>query len=101
MPVLNRIGKIRKRNHALVTFDPAKILRAIKRGADSAGGFAPDYLPEINEKIWNGDVQVLTDSEFKIVRKMIELKEPLEQLVNNPHNFTSGKHFLPPEKIKI
>jgi len=52
MPVLNRIGKIRKRNHALVTFDPAKILRAIKRGADSAGGFAPDYLPEINEKIF-------------------------------------------------
>ncbi|MCK5245360.1 hypothetical protein KAR02_00565, partial [Candidatus Bipolaricaulota bacterium] len=52
MPVLNRIGKIRKRNHALVTFDPAKILRAIKRGANSAGGFAPDYLPEINEKIF-------------------------------------------------
>jgi len=52
MPVLNRIGKIRKRNHALVTFDPAKILRAIKRGADSAGGFAPDYMPEINEKIF-------------------------------------------------
>ncbi len=52
MPVLNRIGKIRKRNHALVTFDPSKILRAIKRGADSAGGFAPDYLPEINERIF-------------------------------------------------
>lgn len=52
MPVLNRIGKIRKRNHALVTFDPAKILRAIKRGADSAGGFAPDYLPEINKRIF-------------------------------------------------
>ncbi|HDS29004.1 MAG TPA: hypothetical protein ENN96_00805, partial [Candidatus Acetothermia bacterium] len=52
MPVLNRIGKIRKRNHALVTFDASKILRAIKRGADSIGGFAADYLPEINEKIF-------------------------------------------------
>jgi len=52
MPVLNKIAKIRKRNHALVTFDQGRIVRAIRRAADSVGGFTQDYLPGINDRIF-------------------------------------------------
>jgi len=52
MAVLNKIGKIRKRNHALVTFDHGRIVRAIRRAADSVGGFEQDYLPEINDRVF-------------------------------------------------
>ena len=52
MPVVNKIAKIRKRNHALVTFDQGRIVRAIRRAADSVGGFTQDYLPGINDRIF-------------------------------------------------
>ena len=52
MPVVNKIAKIRKRNHALVTFDQGRIVRAIRRAADSVDGFTQDYLPGINDRIF-------------------------------------------------
>jgi uridine kinase len=53
MPVQNRIIKVQKRNRALVTFDEARIVRAILRAAESIGGFRQDYLPGINDKIFD------------------------------------------------
>ncbi len=52
MPVQNRIVKVQKRNRALVRFDPARIARALLRAAASIGGFAQDFLPGINDKIF-------------------------------------------------
>src|SRR5207244_8455894 len=58
MPVQNRIVKVQKRNRALVKFDPDRIQRAILRAAESIGGFKQDFLPGINDKIfdaWGAD----------------------------------------------
>jgi len=52
MAVVNKIVKIRKRNHALVTFDQERIVRAIRRAAEASGGFAQDYLPGINDRVF-------------------------------------------------
>ncbi len=52
MTVVNKIGKIRKRNHALVAFDQDRIVRVILRAARSMGGFEQDYLPGINDRIF-------------------------------------------------
>src|SRR5262245_846287 len=52
MPVQNRIIKVQKRNRALVTFDESFIARAVLRAAESIGGFRQDFLPGINEKIF-------------------------------------------------
>jgi len=41
-----------KRNHALVTFDQERIMRAIRRAADSIGGFEQDYLQGVNDRIF-------------------------------------------------
>ncbi|MEI6085107.1 MAG: ATP cone domain-containing protein [Verrucomicrobiota bacterium] len=53
MSVQNRIIKIQKRNRALVTFDDTSIVAAILRAADSIGGFRQDFLPGINDKIFD------------------------------------------------
>lgn len=61
MAVENRIVKVQKRNRALVRFDPDRIHRAILRAAESIGGFRQDYLPGINDKIfdcWNSDIEI-------------------------------------------
>src|SRR5438876_11180527 len=52
MAVQNRIVKVQKRNRALVKFDDARIRRAILRAAESIGGFRQDFLPGINDKIF-------------------------------------------------
>jgi uridine kinase len=52
MPVQNRIVKVQKRNRALVKFDDSRIPRAILRAAESIGGFQQDFLPGINEMIF-------------------------------------------------
>ena len=59
MAVVNKIGKVMKRNHALVSFDQGRIVRATKRAADSIGGFEQDYLEDINGRIFSagGDDQ--------------------------------------------
>ncbi|MDW8345113.1 MAG: hypothetical protein RMM51_11585, partial [Verrucomicrobiae bacterium] len=53
MAVQNRIIKVMKRNRALVTFDAARIMRAVLRAAESIGGFREDYLPGINDRIFD------------------------------------------------
>src|SRR5438093_5448630 len=52
MAVQNRIVKVQKRNRALVKFDPERIQRAILGAAQSIGGFGEDFLPGINEQIF-------------------------------------------------
>src|ERR1041385_6000335 len=52
MAVQNRIVKVQKRNRALVKFDDAQIRRAMLRAAESIGGFRQDFLPGINDKIF-------------------------------------------------
>ena len=53
MAVQNRIVKVQKRNRALVRFDQDRIGRAILRAAESIGGFRQDFLPGINERIFD------------------------------------------------
>jgi uridine kinase len=53
MAVQNRIVKVQKRNRALVRFDETRLWRAILRAAESIGGFRQDYLPGINDKIFD------------------------------------------------
>jgi uridine kinase len=53
MPVQNRIIKVQKRNRALVTFDEGRIHHAIMRAAESIGGLQQDYLPGVNDKLFD------------------------------------------------
>ncbi len=53
MAVQNRIVKVQKRNRALVRFDESRIGRAILRAAQSIGGFREDFLPGINDLVFN------------------------------------------------
>ncbi len=52
MPVQNRIVKVQKRNRALVKFDESRIWEAILNAAKAAGGFQTDFLPGINDRIF-------------------------------------------------
>ncbi|MCX6895155.1 MAG: hypothetical protein NTZ16_06600, partial [Verrucomicrobia bacterium] len=52
MAVQNRIVKVLKRNRSLVKFDESHIWKAILRAAESIGGFRQDFLPGINDKIF-------------------------------------------------
>lgn len=52
MPVQNRIVKVQKRNRALVRFDEGRIGKAILRAARSVGGFGQDFVPGINDQIF-------------------------------------------------
>ena len=52
MAVQNLLVKVQKRNRALVRFDADHIRRAIFRAAESIGGFRSDFLPGINEQIF-------------------------------------------------
>src|SRR5215472_1632675 len=56
MAVQNHIVKVQKRNRALVKFDQDRIQRAILRAAESIGGFQQDFLPGINDKIFDAYV---------------------------------------------
>jgi uridine kinase len=61
MAIQNRIVKVQKRNRALVRFDEAHIWRAILRAAESIGGFSQDFLPGINDRVfeaWGSDEQI-------------------------------------------
>src|ERR1041385_8783736 len=53
MPVQNRIVKVQRRNRALTRFDESRIWKAILRAAESIGGFQPDLLPGVNERIFD------------------------------------------------
>ena len=52
MAIENRIIKVLKRNRALVAFDEERMCKAILWAAGSIGGFQQDYLPGINDKIF-------------------------------------------------
>jgi hypothetical protein len=52
MAIENRIIKVQKRNRALVTFDEERMCKAVLWAAGSIGGFQQDYLPGINDKIF-------------------------------------------------
>jgi len=52
MAIENRIIKVLKRNRALVAFDEERICKAVLWAAGSIGGFQQDYLPGINDKIF-------------------------------------------------
>jgi len=61
MAVENRIVKVQKRNRALVKFDADRIRRAILRAAESIGGFRQDFVPGLNEKLfeaWGTDEKI-------------------------------------------
>ena len=53
MPIQNRIIKVQKRNRALVTFDESRIHHAILRAGESIGGLQQDYLPGVNDKLFD------------------------------------------------
>jgi uridine kinase len=53
MSVQNRIVKVQKRNRALVRFDQERIRKAMVRAAASIGGFQQDFLPGINDRIFD------------------------------------------------
>ena len=53
MSVENRIVKVQRRNRALVRFDQTRIHRAILGAAQSIGGFAQDFLPGVNDRIFD------------------------------------------------
>jgi len=61
MSVQNRIVKVQKRNRALVRFDESRIGKAILRAAESIGGFRQDFLPGVNDRIFQayGDDEAL------------------------------------------
>jgi len=52
MAVVNKIGKVMRRNHALVTFSQERIVRAIRRAVESVGGFEQDYLEGVNDRVF-------------------------------------------------
>ena len=52
MRVQNKIVKVQKRNRALVRFDEGRIVKAVLRAAESVGGFREDYLPGVNDRLF-------------------------------------------------
>ena len=83
MAVQNRIVKVQKRNRALVRFDGERIRRAIFRAAESIGGFGQDYLPEINDKIfqaWSSDEAI---AEFLADAVAVCLNSDPHHLISN------------------
>jgi hypothetical protein len=64
MAVQNRIVKVQKRNRALVRFDVERIRRAMLHAAGSIGGFQQDFLPGINDKIFEAYVTDERIAEF-------------------------------------
>jgi uridine kinase len=52
MAIQNCIIKVQKRNRALVSFDEDRIGKAVLRAAETIDGFRQDYLPGINDKIF-------------------------------------------------
>jgi uridine kinase len=81
--VQNRIVKVQKRNRALVKFDEGRICRAIFRAAESIGGFHQDFLPGINDKLFEMCRSEETIAEFISNTAIICLN-------SNPHHLISN-----------
>jgi len=83
MSVENRIVKVQKRNRALVRFDAGRIRRAILGAAESIGGFDQDYLPGINDRVfqaWSSDQQI---AEFLAETVVVCLNSDPHHLIAN------------------
>lgn len=83
MFVQNRIVKVQKRNRALVRFDEARICRAISRAAESIGGFHEDFLPGVNDRIFE-----VCQSEERIAEFISNTATVC--LNSNPHHLISN-----------
>ena len=85
MAVQNLIGKVQKRNRALVKFDPARIWKAILRAAESIGGFQRDFLPGINDSIFATHPAPESLATFLAEAAIVCLNsDPHHQIVNFP-----------------
>lgn len=83
MPVQNRIVKVQKRNRALVRFDEGRICRAVFRAAESIGGFHEDFLPGVNDKIFD-----ISGSDERIAEFISNTA--IVCLNSNPHHLISN-----------
>jgi uridine kinase len=83
MAVQNRIVKVQKRNRALVKFDETRIRRAILGAAQSIGGFREDFIPDVNETIF--DAQGTDDkiAEFLADAVVVCLNSDPHHLISN------------------
>jgi uridine kinase len=83
MAVQNRIVKVQKRNRALVKFDETRIRRAILGAAQSIGGFREDFIPGVNETIF--DAQGTDDkvAEFLADAVVVCLNSDPHHLISN------------------
>ena len=83
MSVENRIVKIRKRNRALVRFDPDRIWKAMLRAAESIGGFQQDYLPGVNDKIFTAHGSDEASATFLADTAIVCLNSDPHHLISN------------------
>ena len=83
MAVQNRIVKVRKRNRALVRFDQQQIGRALLRAAESIGGFRTDFLPGINDALFDAYGTDARLAEFLSDTVVICLNSDPHHLISN------------------
>ncbi len=83
MPVQNRIVKVQKRNRALVRFDAGRISRAILRAASSVGGFGQDFVPGVNDKVFEAHSREEQIADFLADTVVIGLNANPHHLIAN------------------
>jgi uridine kinase len=83
MPVQNRIVKVQKRNRALVHFDEGRIAQAILRAARSVGGFSPDFIPGVNEKVFEAHPEEEQIATFLAEAVVVGLNANAHHLIAN------------------
>jgi hypothetical protein len=83
MAVQNRIVKVQKRNRALVKFDDTRIRRAILRAAESIGGFREDFIPGVNETIFDAQGTDANIAEFLADAVVVCLNSDPHHLISN------------------
>jgi uridine kinase len=83
MAVQNHIVKVLKRNRALVRFDEDRIRLAIRHAAESIGGFQQDFLPGINDKIFEAQGSEDKIAEFLADAVVVCLNSDPHHLIAN------------------
>jgi len=83
MRVQNRIVKVQKRNRALVKFDVSRIRKAILRAAESIGGCKQDFLPSINDRIFEAHDTDEKIAEFLADAVVVCLNSDPHHLISN------------------
>jgi len=77
---------VRKRDRSLVPFDQGRIVHALLRAARSAGSFARDHLPEVNDRVFaacGGDDERLAEFLADIVVATLN-RDPRHWIANFP-----------------